>query len=234
MSLQTFEPSIFQAAAASPAAPLFVVRHARSVGQDNINNYRTIGDHALPLSPEKAPKQIETAGALINAFDGGRANGKPLRVIFSTCVRAESTGLGIAQHLRQPLTLQADTRLDKQSWGVFDGLFSDEERAEKFPDLAENYNAQVQALGLYYARPAGGQSIADIEALSEDLLHEIANDPAPTVLVTHGLNALVIEKIVHGHDEQWVLDRLDTVPNCNVRLITDSQNARTLTLDNLG
>lgn len=220
-------------------ASLYIVRHGESLGQLDPANYARIGDHNLPLT-ETGHAQAQKAGALLSKFTAANDRGdKPLRVYFSTCVRAEQTAQNIRQALENNgryIITEPDRRLDKQQFGLFDGLFTGAERREKYPVEYEDYKTQLAAIGPFYARPPGGQSINDISDQSEDFLADIIDDPAPAIIVTHGLNALCIERLLLGHDENWVLERADTVSNCAVRRITPQQNgfaAQSVCLDTL-
>ncbi len=234
MALAIMTPEIQLPSSFNALNDLFVMRHGRSVGQDDINAYKSIGDHKIPLS-KKGISQASASTHVIKHY----LNKQPLHVFFSTSNRTEQTARAFLENAHDICiaTCQADPRLDKQKFGVFDGLFTDEERQAAQPEAYQQYKQDLAQHGEYYARPKDGESIADIVEKAGSFLRDVASIGEPVLVITHGLPDLCIEKIVLGHDEQWVLDRQDTIPNCGIRQMQDSEKtgkrARTLCDDPL-
>ena len=86
-----------------------------------------------------------------------------------------------------------------------------------------------------------GAHVADVEVTmyephripSEDLSFSLLSNLARTieqaltendsVIVTHGTNALCIESVLTGKDEQWILDHVDTRGNCQIRMLSGNR-----------
>src|SRR5690606_24398064 len=94
------------------------------------------------------------------------------------------------------VTLIEDPRLDKQKFGLFDGLFTRKERFETHPEAYKAYAEQEMREGEFYARPPEGESIADVQTRIADAVADLQRRPIPTIIVTHGTNTLCIENIL--------------------------------------
>lgn len=199
---------------------LFVLRHGESLGQVDINAYKTIGDDNIPLT-QRGRRQAIAGGKILSALADafGFAN---MRIITSTGQRSTRTALELfnAVNPGHLPSLSYDARLDKQKFGKFDGLFTAQERREKHPQDYIVYETQLNAQGLFHARPPQGESIADVQERINTLIEDLRGTHMPTVLVTHGTNTLCIENALLGRGESWVLGGIDTRPNCSIRLIT--------------
>lgn len=201
---------------------IFIVRHGRSLGQDNIDAYKNLGDRNIPLT-ETGILQSVAAGEFL--ADYTNTNGIPLSIIFnSTCKRADHTAENMHDALTNFgfVTRHPDERINKQKFGRLDGLFTDEERRTRQPEAFANFAAQLAAKGPYHARPAGGESIRDVFDRTADFLSETLERPKSFIVVTHGLVALCIEQALLGRSEEWVLQNTDKIANCEVRKIYGS------------
>lgn len=195
-------------------ADIYVVRHGQSVGQLDRSAYINPGEQCMPLTALGHEQARATGITLSQEFTAAAKEG-PVTILHSTCARATQTAHGILGSFAGA-TIAADERLDKQKFGLFNGLFSKEERQEKHPEAYEQYKADKAAFGPFYVRPPEGESIADVYNRTATLIEEIKNKPGTYILVTHGLPHLCIQAYTSGHNEDWILEREDTVKNCEI------------------
>lgn len=208
-------------------ADLYLVRHAQSVGQVDRSAYLSPGDQLIPLT-SLGRGQAKEAGILLSLkFAGAVDNTTPITIIHSTCTRATQTAEGILSSFAGA-TIQADARLDKQKFGLFNGQFSNAERQAANPGPYAQYQADLAAYGPFYARPPEGESIADVFARTAELVREIETKPGRYIIVTHGLPYLCVQAFTGGHNEAWVLEREDTIGNCEIAHIPSQTSLESL------
>jgi len=195
-------------------APLFVIRHGRSAGQDNPDLYREIGDDKLDIT-ETGQKQSYCAALVLREQLNDLQLSTPV-IYHSTCARGAQTAQVIESVLRTG-NLLAEPRLNKQKFGAFDGLLSDQQRQTTLPDLFAQYARDLQEAGPYYARPPQGESIADVVDRISAALSDISAKQTPAILVTHGLPYSAAEKTLLRKNENWLLDQQDAVPNTAIK-----------------
>lgn len=213
---------------------MFVLRHAESLGQKDIKYYKTLGDNHLPLTG-LGVEQARAVGKIIDrlAFEAGIQD---LKMFSSTGHRSSRTAVEIFnQQTKRPYT-DFDARLDKQKFGKFDGLFTKEERAAACPEDYPVFKDEMAKLrGVFFARPPEGESIKDVQDRMVPFFEERAKSGGASIVVTHGTNALCLEDIALDRGVDWIIERLDTRPNCAIRMITgngrDGYRARTICTD---
>ncbi len=198
---------------------IFGVRHGQSLGQVDPSAYPRLGDPNLPLT-ELGLAQGHNAGTLLAAY-AFASKEQPLTIYTSTCLRARQTAEQIFAVSPGGAfnEIVPDARIDKQKFGLFNGLFSSRERAEKYPAEFADYKEQVLSRGEFYARPPQGESIADLVDKAGAFLRDISAAGKPAIVVTHGLPLLCLEMAALDRDEQWVLDRQDSLKNCHIQHI---------------
>jgi 2,3-bisphosphoglycerate-dependent phosphoglycerate mutase len=197
---------------------MFVLRHAESLGQKKQQVYKTMGDGNIPLTPHGV-RQAKAAGVVLSYILEQSRLGHA-QLISSTGHRSTRTTVEIFNQLESDTYINFDARLDKQKFGDFDGLFTSEERMAACPDTFPVFQKSKEERGLFYARPPNGESIEDVQMRMRPFFTERVTQPLPTVIVTHGTNALCLEDIALDRGVQWIVDRLDTRPNCAIRMIT--------------
>lgn len=199
---------------------IFVVRHGQSEGQLHPELYGTVGDTGLVLTPQ-GYQQARRTGSLLESFHEQARLESPLSLHFGLSIRTNQTAEGIISSSNNIVTsaTSPDERLDKQAFGLFDGMLTSAERAEKLPDAFAQYKQDLLEKGPFKVRPPEGESIQDVLMRIHNFDREILKDPNPSVVVTHGLQALCIEADLLGHDENWIMDRADTIENGSIRLI---------------
>lgn len=212
---------------------MFVLRHAESAGQGQQELYKTLGDYHLPIT-RLGVRQANAAGDILAGLiaHSGLENA---RLISSTGHRSTRTMVEIFTHLAPDTYVNVDPRLDKQKFGDFDGLFTSAEREAACPEGFKKFQKMKEKRGLFYARPPNGESMRDVQKRMTPFFEERAERGGVTIAVTHGTNALCLEDIALGRGVKWIIDRLDTRPNCAIRMITgnrkDGFTARTICTD---
>ena len=199
---------------------LFVLRHGESLGQKNPNAYGALGDDVLPIT-RLGVRQSIASGKLMSRVCI-LAGIDRVEIRTSTGERSGMTGELIYEIMSTTLLhtgLREDPRLDKQKFGAFDGYFTSAARKQHAPEAYLQYETFEKPKGDFHARPPGGESIADVQARIADVVSEINEHPVPTVLVTHGTNALCVENLLLGRGEDWVLASQDQRPNCSIHMI---------------
>jgi|GEM_PF-6688728 len=205
---------------------VFVLRHGESLGQKNPAAYEALGDDALPITRHGVSQSI-AAGKLLGRLC--RLSGfENVDIRTSTGERSGTTAqiiFEIMDTTQLHLSLREDRRLDKQKFGAFDGYFTSAARRQNAPEAFAQYEAFEKPKGDFHARPPGGESIADVQARVERVIDEIIANPVPTILVTHGTNALCIENILMKRGESWVLASQDQRPNCSIHMLAGKPGA---------
>lgn len=212
---------------------MFVLRHAESAGQKKQELYKTVGDSHLPIT-KLGVRQAHAAGeVLARLVDAAGLDN--VRLISSTGHRSTRTMVEIFRSLDQDTYVNVDRRLDKQKFGKFDGLFTSEERAAAHPKGFAKFQQVKEKRGIFYARPPEGESMRDVQKRMVPFFEEHAKRGGTTIAVTHGTNALCLEDIALHRGVQWIIDRLDTRPNCAIRMITgngdEGYRARTICIN---
>ncbi|MCD8497535.1 MAG: histidine phosphatase family protein [Alphaproteobacteria bacterium] len=211
-----------------PQAEIYAVRHAQSLGQVDRSAYLSPGDQLIPLTDLGHEQADETGLILSQKFAAAAAEeGRPIVILHSTCKRATQTAEGILKSFAGA-QIAADERLDKQKFGLFNGLFSTDERRAADPEAYARYELDLKNLGPFYTRPPQGESISDVFDRTASLLQEIKDKPAIYILVTHGLPYLCAQAYTDGHDENWILEREDTIKNCQITNLTPQNESLTI------
>lgn len=199
---------------------LFVLRHGESLGQKDPRAYKALGDDALPITRHGVSQSI-AAGKLLSSLCLS-SGFKRVDVRTSTGERSGMTALLISEIMdttQLRIHFREDRRLDKQKFGAFDGYFTTAARKANVPEAYRKYETDEKPKGDFHARPPGGESIADVQDRVAEALEEIIEKPVPTVLVTHGTNALCVENILMNRGEEWVLASQDQRPNCSIHML---------------
>lgn len=196
---------------------MLVLRHAESLGQKHREAYKILGDNDIPLTPYGS-EQAAAAGVLLSMLIG-HAGLKTVQLRSSTGRRSMQTADGIFRMLPEGIDIKSDTRLDKQKFGKFDGLFSAAERKAACPQEYPAFETDMEERGIYYARPPEGESIHDVQLRMLPFVREQEQNGGTTIAVTHGTNALCLEDTLLHRGANWITDRIDTRPNCAIRMI---------------
>ena len=212
---------------------MFVLRHAESLGQKEQKAYKTYGDQNIPLTALGVQQANATGVILQMLIEQG--NIRDVELCSSTGHRATRTMVELNKWLEQGRSLKFDARLDKQRFGDFDGLFTSKERAAACPETFPIFQKEKEERGIFFARPPNGESIEDVQKRMIPFFQERKAIGGTTIVVTHGTNALCLEDIALNRGVKWIVDRLDTRPNCAIRMITgndaDGYAAKTICTD---
>ena len=190
--------------------PLIFIRHAQSEGQINPSLYKTKGDQHLDLT-ETGQKQSIAAGKTLKKLFHDASWPKPA-ITAANATRTRAT----SQALRDILGTNHVTinpLLDKQNFGLFDGLLTAQELKDTLPDLYEAYRQNLQTDGPLHVRPPQGESIADVIERVSTFLRDISHEKSPIIACTHGMQILCAEKLLTRKSDAWLLEHQDSVPN---------------------
>jgi broad specificity phosphatase PhoE len=201
-----------------------VLRHGESLGQIFKGAYKALGDDKIPLTP-KGSAQASAAGHIIGKL-AQEWDAPMAAILCSAGDRASHTAREIFKMVRlyrPDSTLDVEHAVDKQKFGRFDGLFTNAEREAQCGQAYRDYVEHLKQAGPFHARPPGGESISDVRERIRVLLDDLRGKPGFYVIVTHGTNALCIESVLTGKDEQWILDHVDTRGNCQIRMLSGNR-----------
>jgi 2,3-bisphosphoglycerate-dependent phosphoglycerate mutase len=170
---------------------IFLVRHGQSLGNVDLAVYKTIPDHAIPLS-ELGRRQAQSAGvALSRLIDIGPT--EPLRIWTSPYRRTRETADMLEAELR-PRFPQLDRRehinLCEQQFGLFDGV-PDDDRKHLFPLEWEHYDRAERHEGKFWARMPLGESRFDVAVRIHEAFGTFHRDAE-----RHGVRNIVV--VCHG------------------------------------
>ena len=200
------------------ADPIFVVRHAHSLGQADPSTYKTIGDKKLPITEIGHAQAISAADYLRALFVNSNLGNA--EIIHSECLRTTETAEDIAKVLLESVDINqlVDGRINKQEFGLFDGLLTKKERAQTLPELAEKYENDFKVLGPLKVAPPGGESLQEVIDRVRFFLQDTALRKGPKIIVTHGLQALCIQKVLENKSDEWLFEQQDSISNCAIRV----------------
>lgn len=212
---------------AQATSHLYIVRHGQSEGQLDPNKYKTIGDTDLQLTPEGHVQAIQAAKIIVTEF---KAAQKEVLVYHSNSVRARQTAEHIHEALENanvPTLISSDPRINKQSFGIFDGLFTKEERRAAAQALYDQFDKMEQMVGAQYARPPQGESVEDVYRRAASFIKERASEKNKEniIVVTHGLVAeCLTTAVTNGLGQQINLASADATRNCEIKRFKDFQS----------
>lgn len=194
----------------SRSNPLIFLRHAQSEGQITPSLYRTKGDKNLALT-DLGTQQAQTIGKHLADIFHKAGWAKPL-IISAESLRTRAT----AEEVRKAFDLSditIDARINKQSFGKFDGLLTSADKEAALPELYHAYKDEKQTLGPLKVRPPEGESINDVIERVRNFLQDAAQYGRPVIAATHGLQMLCAEKIAEDLSDEWLLDMQDSTKN---------------------
>ncbi len=141
-----------------PAISLYLVRHGQSAANADKNLYRTIADHAIPLT-ELGERQAKEVGQFLRT----ELAGKKTIVLHSAYIRARQTEQLLCAGLQQDCIAERVELVEmaEQQLGLFDGV-PEEERKLQFPEEYSRFQLMHDVSGRFFARPPQGDSPFDI------------------------------------------------------------------------
>lgn len=145
---------------ASNIENIYLVRHGQSIANLDVSIYKSVADHAVPLS-SLGKDQAHLAGQFLDTI---LPTDQPVRIWTSPYRRTRQTAECIEQELvqyRSKLTVREHINLCEQQFGLFDGI-PDDELAAKFPLEHAHYSLAEQHEGRFWARMPMGESRFDV------------------------------------------------------------------------
>ena len=142
---------------------IYLVRHGQSQANVEPAIYKTVADHAIPLS-EEGLRQVRESGVHLAAFFFKQYGEKhpPIRLWCSPYLRTRQTADGVQAGAGDWITDRRENiLLCEQQFGLFDGM-TDAELAKTFPREHAHYQKCEQFEGRFWARMPLGESRFDV------------------------------------------------------------------------
>ena len=195
---------------------IILIRHGESQGNIDLNQYITVPDYALNLTP-KGVEQAKQAGDKIKEVIGSES----VHIYLSPYMRTRQT----FQHLKPSIEkniikIIEDPRLREQDWGHF-----------RHPEVNEEIVRARDNFGTFYYRIPDGESGADVYDRVSTFLETLHRDfnkssySQNTLIVTHGLTLrLFLMRWFHWTVEEF--EKLRNPRNCQVVIMQKSEKDR--------
>lgn len=199
---------------------IYLIRHGESIANLNSEVYRTMADHAVPLSVHGVEQAIMAGHKLLSLID--IASNAPLRIWTSPYRRTRQTAACLEQVLKTKfnnLDLKENVNLCEQQFGLFDGI-EDEQLPIKFPEEYAHYDRARQHEGLFWARMPLGESRFDVAVRVHQSFgtfhrdadrHKIEN----IIVVCHGVTLRAFAMQWLHLPYEW-FDRQPNPKNCDI------------------
>lgn len=195
---------------------IILIRHGESQGNIDINQYITVPDYALNLTP-KGIEQSKRAGDKIKEIIGSES----VHVYLSPYVRTRQTFQQLKTRIEMNiLKVVEDPRLREQDWGHF-----------RHPEANEEIVRARDSFGTFYYRISDGESGADVYDRVSTFLETLHRDfnksryPQNTLIVTHGLTLrLFLMRWFHWTVEEF--ENLRNPHNCQLVVMQKDANDR--------
>ncbi len=157
---------------------ILLVRHGNSEGNVDKNQYKTVADYALNLTPEGIA-QARQAGKEIKNIVGS----EPMYVYLSPYYRTRQTYAYIKESIEANVVKAIeDPRIREQDWGHLRG-----------PEVNEEIIKERDQFSTFYYRIPDGESGADVYDRVSTFLETLHRDfdkpeyPENVLIVTHGM-----------------------------------------------
>jgi 2,3-bisphosphoglycerate-dependent phosphoglycerate mutase len=221
---------------------IFLIRHGRSIANEDKSVHARMADHAIPLSENGKSQAVEVGDFLKNYFDPtSHATGisdkevcqrHPIRMWVSPYTRARQTAQIIKEHTGSIISdVRENINLVEQQFGLFDGISHEgqlNEIKKRYPNEYAYYKKCEDFEGKFWARMPLGESRFDVARRVHELFGTIKRDEA-----RHGIDTVLI--VAHGITNrafvmQWLhlpyewFEAEDNPKNCSVRLIEGTKD----------
>jgi 2,3-bisphosphoglycerate-dependent phosphoglycerate mutase len=214
---------------------IFLMRHAHSVGNEDLSTYRHIPDHAISLSDTGKEQAVE-AGKYFAGFLAQYSQAfydQSIRLWYSPFLRTKQTRDGLLAGMGNAAAVFKDQRehilLMEQNFGLFDGL-TDDERVEQYPDESHKYNLCAAYNGRFYAKPPNGESRYDVCVRVHQFFGTIIRDaekqdnPVSNVfIISHGTTLRAFAMMWLHKEVEW-FEQEPNPANCSIRHIGRNEN----------
>lgn len=210
---------------------ILLVRHAESLGNADHQNYLRFANHDLALT-ERGKEQARALGVFLRDWYTHNPPQNNIRLWCSPYRRVVQT----MQHMRETIgtrtwnkcgrgrDVQFDERLREREWGYFSYEdHNSEDETHSHAHLFAQYRKTYQApLGRYFARPVGGESLADVadrmRSLHHDLFFDIQNGVTDHVMMMHAASMLSFVYALTKTHPHFMTDEV-FAENTGVRLL---------------
>lgn len=211
---------------------IWLVRHGESEANINPELYKSVADHAVPLSAE-GHRQARAAGEFLRGVYQHIYQDMPdyhrPRIWTSPYLRTRQTTQEIVAAMGPDLVFDVREHINlvEQQFGLFDGI-PDEDLPRLYPAEHAHYQKCEQQEGRFWARMPLGESRFDVAIRVHQAFGTFHRDAA-----RHGINDLII--VAHGvviraflmqwlhHPVEW-FEQERNPQNCSVRLIGDGED----------
>ncbi len=146
----------------SNVATIALVRHGRSIANDDPRLYRTMPDHVIPLARPDDDPQVLVAGDALRALALDPVLTCSWRSPYLRCVQTEELAMRRALGPRfDSMARRSSFLLREQEFGDWDG-FGDDEMAAHAPEQYARRTRMSDHHGRFYFRYPSGESRADV------------------------------------------------------------------------
>ncbi len=195
---------------------IILIRHARSEGNADKNQYGTVPDYALNLTPDGI-EQARAAGVQIKKIIGDES----LYVYLSPYYRTRQTYQYICESVgANVVDAVEDPRIREQDWGHL-----------RNPETNAEITRERKSFSRFYYRIPDGESGADVYDRVSTFLETLfrnfkkANFPENMLIVTHGMTLrLFLMRWYHWKVEEF--ETLRNLRNCQIVVMEREENGR--------
>jgi broad specificity phosphatase PhoE len=199
---------------------VLLVRHARSIANDDARIYRTMADHTIPLTRPADDVYAVDAGRAV-----ARLNLMPAAVCawcstYLRCAQTETLVLGSAFGAAAPsVRRRSSFLLREQEFGDWDSL-TEAEMAAADPVRYERRRLLSDAYGRFYFRYPMGESRADVTQRVTLFIGKIHRSRYPVhVVFMHGVTQRAFRMAWLNRSVEW-FEEEPNPPNASVLAIT--------------
>ena len=183
---------------------LVLVRHGRSIANDDPGVYLTMPDHAIPLCDPRGDPTVLAAGDRIASLGLPAAEVCSWRSTFLRCAQTETLVLqrafaDAAAHVAR----RESFLLREQDFGDWDGL-TEEQMQAKDPDRYARRARMTDKLGRFYFRYPSGESRADVVQRMATFLGKLHRSRyAHHLLFLHGVTQRAFRMAWMNRPVEW-------------------------------
>jgi broad specificity phosphatase PhoE len=222
---------------------IFLVRHGESEGNVNPGIYKTVPDHAIPLT-QNGCIMAQDAGRFLKRYldehDCSKAQlGHHVRLLVSPYERTRQTAENLLKTLNDKTQAKSERWVDsvkelpclaEQDFGLCEG--EGELARQKYQQELERITLQREHRGKFWSRFPHGESPFDVAVRMSGALSEIVvgcttatssrTNIRTFIVVSHGITIRALISAWCGKSPEWLSDSLNP-PNCSVQLINDTE-----------
>jgi len=195
---------VYSGKVSSSVQLIALVRHARSIANDDPRLYKTMADHTIPLvRPADDPGAI-LAGRQIGALGLDPANVCIWCSTYLRCMQTEGIVVGEAFGARAPeLERRSSFLLREQEFGDWDSL-TEEEMAAADPVRYARRQMLTDAFGRFYFRYPAGESRADVTQRVTMFIGKLHRTRYPSHLIfLHGVTQRAFRMAWMNKGVEW-------------------------------